>query len=413
MNGTTSHPPALTPPTNIHEAKLQNRLNIEACQTLIEIQSQTENPLHDSAPMDNNLMGKLKIAINRWLANSEIKDPPPPNSTICGITEYRNKKLLIETNSHKATIWLKANATQILQPLLGHLIKVLDRLYQVVARFMPVQFQMNAEGIRKLEISANLPADSISHVTWLKNPEHRSPSQSCANVKIHCSSTMDANTLILGSGHISHMGSQLHIHKEIRTPRTCNRCQRYSHFTQDCKEESSTCAKCSKAHRTMECTTRRTKCTPCGSTDHQTNNEKCTKRIKHKNATIDKKPEALTPYYITDEQWTWGLCDNVQLNQTQDVECIQSACRPNVINTCFRCTHAQSNSRPFQQHTLTSSGFQHKPLQTGTNNTPLGHRVPHDTPSPALSPPHQPSPTDQQTSGNQNEQATQPTSFHP
>ena len=95
MNGTTSRPPALTPPTNIHEAKLQNRLNIEACQTLIEIQSQTENPLHDAAPTDNNSTGKLKIAINRWLANSEIEDPPPPNSTSVGSpnAETRNCSL--------------------------------------------------------------------------------------------------------------------------------------------------------------------------------------------------------------------------------------------------------------------------------------------------------------------------------
>ena len=94
----------------------------------------------------------------------------------------------------------------------------------------------------------------------------------------------------------------------------------------------------------MECTTGRTKCTPCRSTDHQTNDEKCTERIEHENATIDKKPEALTPYYIMDERWTWGLRDNIQPNRTQDVKRIQPARRPDVINTRFGRTHAQPNS---------------------------------------------------------------------
>ena len=185
--------------------------------------------------------------------------------------------------------------------VLLHPIKVLGRLYQVVTRFMLIQFQTNTEGVCKLEISANLPEKSISHVTWLKNPECRAPGQKCTNVKIHCKSAEDTNHLILGSGRISHMGSQLCIHKDIRTPGTCNHCQKYSHIAPDCKEASPTCGKCGEDHRGAECTTGHIKCTPCGSTDHQTNDEKCPEHIVCENAVIDKKPEAHTPYYITDE----------------------------------------------------------------------------------------------------------------
>ena len=144
---------------------------------------------------------------------------------------------------------------------------------------MPVQFQTNEEGAQELEISTNLPMESISHMTWLKNPERRSPGQHCANVKIHCRSAEDANTLILSSRRILHMGSQLHIHKDIRMPGTCNWCQNYSHIALNCKEELPICAKCSEPHRTMECTTGHTKCTPCGSMAHQTNDERCPERI--------------------------------------------------------------------------------------------------------------------------------------
>ena len=181
---------------------------------------------------------------------------------------------------------------------------------------MLVQFQMNEEGAQELEISANLPVESISHVTWLKNPERRSPGQHCANVKIHCRSAEDANTLILSSGQISHMGSQLRINKDIRTPGTCNQCQNYSHIVPNCKDKSPICAKCGEPHRTMECTTGHTKCTPCRSMAHQTNDKRCPECIARENATIDKKPEALTPYFITDKRWTWGMTDNDLSNHT-------------------------------------------------------------------------------------------------
>ena len=409
MNGSVSRPPALVPPANIQEAKIQNRLSIEACQTLIEIQTQAADSQSDTILSDANSTGKIKTAINTWLANSEIEDPPPPNSTIRAVTQYRNNKLLIETNSRPAAKWLKDNAARVLQPIVGHLVKVLGRLYQVIARFMPIQFQPNAEGIRELEISANLPEDSISHVAWLKNPERRTSSQTRANIKIHCKSAEDANKLILGSGRISHMGSQLRLHKDIRTPGTCNCCQKYGHIAPDCKDELPTCAKCGEDHRSMECTTGRTKCTPCGSTDHQTNHEKCPQRIERENAALDKRPEALTPYYVTDERWTWGFPDNDQPTHNMDAERPQYDRRPNAINTRQGRIHTQTRGRTTQQNTLINSGFYRKPLLSGTNNTPLGHKTLADTTPPESLPPHRaPTPT-QQASSSQNVQPTQPT----
>ncbi len=186
MSRMISHPPTQLPLTSVYKAKLQNRINIEACQILMEIQAQMENPPTDPTSPDAFSMGKTKTAINNWLANRGIEDPLLPNSTIRAITEYRKNKILIKTNNCMTAQWLKANAMGIIQPLIGRPIKVLGRLHQVIAQFMPVQFQTNEESIRKLEISANLPAGSISHVTWLKNPKHRTPGQTRANAKIHC-----------------------------------------------------------------------------------------------------------------------------------------------------------------------------------------------------------------------------------
>src|SRR5258706_14846257 len=99
INGTNYRPTAQLPPANIHEAKLQNRLNIGACQILIEIQAQNEDPPSDSAPTAPDLTGKIKIAANNWLANRDGDDPPPPNSIIKTVTQYRNTKPPIETNT--------------------------------------------------------------------------------------------------------------------------------------------------------------------------------------------------------------------------------------------------------------------------------------------------------------------------
>ena len=408
LNGSSSRPPALTPPANIQEAKIQNRLSIEACQTLIEFQTQAEDTQRDSILADANSTGKIKTAINTWLANSEIEDPPPPNSTIRAITQYRNNRLLIETNSRAAAKWLKDNATRVLQPTLGRPVKVLGRLYQVIARFMPVQFQTNDEGIRELEISANLPVDSISHVAWLKNPERRAPSQNFANIKIHCKNAEDANKLILGSGRISHMGSQLRLHKDIRTPGTCNQCQKYGHILPDCKDESPTCAKCGEGHRSMECTTGRTKCTPCGAEGHQTNDAKCPNRIERENAAINKKPEAHTPYYVTDERWTWGFPDGDTPNRIANAERTLHERRMPVINTRQGRIPPQPRGRTIQQSTLINNGFQRLPLLSGTNNTPLGRKAPNDSTPPTPSSFHRDSTSSQRASTSQSVQPTQP-----
>jgi len=226
--------------------------------------------------------------------------------------------------------------------------------------FMPVQFQTNAEGICKLETSANLPVESISHITWLKNPKHRSPSQ---------------------------------------------------HIVLDCKEELPTCAKCGKAHQTMECTAGCTKCMPCRSMDHQTNNKRCPECIDCENTMIDKKPKALTPYYIMDKHWTWGLPNNNLPNCNTDLEHMQHNHRPYVINMCQGCNHPQPRGQTIQQCMLISSSFHCKPVQTGTNNTPLGHKL--CVTHPLLhSPHHQASTSNQQASKSQSAQPTKPTNTH-
>ena len=293
--------------TTIHEAKIQNRLNISDCQIMIEIQSDKDDIIKDTFPAESNPYGKIKATLNQWLANTDEENPAPRHSNIRAITQYRKNKILIETGSRETAVWIKQNGTQFIQKLLGHPIKILGRLYPVVARFMPVLFSTNEEGVRDLEGSANLPANTISHVTWIKNPDSRKQGQTYANVKIFCKTPETANQLIIEAGRFKHLGSNLRIHKDIKAPSPCNRCQRYGHISADCPETRSTCGKCAEEHRTHECQSSNSKCTPCGSTEHQTNDMHCPQRITRERAILAKNPEALSPYYSDSKNWfTFG-----------------------------------------------------------------------------------------------------------
>jgi len=280
---------------------IQNRLNITACQILVEIQVLNVNtPIIEDQDKVNPL-GQIKATINQWINSYNGAVPPPKKSSIHALTPYCNKKLLIETNSAVTVVWMKDHCGEFLKSIFSHPVKILGRLYPVVARFMPIAFSTNDICACELENSAKIPAHSISHVTWIKNPLNRSPMQQYANVKIYCTSAEATNCLILATGQFRHLSSYLRIHKDIKEPNMCNRCQQYCHITTDCKEENPTCAKCMEDHFTSKCTSTATQCTPCGSNEHWTNSNECPEWKACKAAILNKSPKALSPYYITNK----------------------------------------------------------------------------------------------------------------
>ena len=157
--------PTIPSPDSIREAKIVNKLNINECQTLIEVKAEINNVLKSIFPTVENPTLKIKTEINKWLATFvEDSPPPPPKSTVRSVTQYHNNKILIETTSKESSAWLKQNGSPFLNTLFGHPVLVLGRLYLVIARFMPVLFHTNEESTQELEISTNLPANSISQV---------------------------------------------------------------------------------------------------------------------------------------------------------------------------------------------------------------------------------------------------------
>ena len=218
---------------------------------------------------------------------------------------------------------------------------------------MPTHFQTDPAGLRELETSAKLDPHSITRATWIKDPSCRTLNQRCANIKVFCETPEAANSLIMSSP--QHLGSQLCTHKDIKVPSTCLKCQQYGHFAMNCAEMLPTCGRCGDGHPTLECDTHATtKCTPCGSNDHQTNNPECPKHQNWENALLLKDPETLMPYYTTNERWTWGLPQKGDVTPENPPPAPKRPSRP---------THPQGPMRQPQhalqrQGTLLRSGFQ-------------------------------------------------------
>ena len=364
-----------SPPTQVttaHEARILNRLNISDRQIMLEVQSEKDNILKDAFPHETDPYGKIKSALNSWIENSDESNPPPKESNIRAISKYRKNKILIEANTVAAATWIKQNCDQFLQQLIGHPVKILGRMFPVVARFMPVLFRTDDKGARDLENSANLPPNSITRVSWIKNPESRTDGQRYANVKIFCSSANHANQLILEAGRFKHLGSNLRIHKDIKAPSTCNRCQTYGHISTGCPDESPTCARCAGSHHGTKCTSNAIKCTPCGSGTHQTNDENCPERKSRESAILNKNPETLSPYYTTYEPWTWGLNKTDSNHESPNQEPSKNTPSASASSMRQKKGNQQPKGKQGQQSTLFDGGIQRQQPPTGPNSNPIG-----------------------------------------
>jgi hypothetical protein len=286
--------------------RLLNQLNIKACQLMVEFEADTHTKVPKPSPQSNDPTLIIRNAINTWLSSLEDQNGPlPTNAKARSIKIFGNSCLFIKMNSVEAVNWMKANPNHIIGDILKCKTRVLTRTYAVIARFVPVTFKPTATNLKLVEDDLSLPNSSIEEAVWIKHPSKHSKVQKYANLKILCSTPEAANTLITRPTYI--LGSHLSIQKDIKTPGVCNKCQQYSHIVRDCKEMKDTCGQCAGEHQTSLCiNTTECKCTPCGSTEHTTNHPECPVYQQHKTSMIDWDPEAMSPYYLTQEEWTWG-----------------------------------------------------------------------------------------------------------
>ena len=110
----------------------------------------------------------------------------------------------------------------------------------------------------------------------------------------------------------------------------------------------------------------RSKCTPCGTSDHQTNDIACPQRIAREKVIRERKPEQLTPYFITAERWTW---DRPSISPTETFD-NSSHQHHRIYRNGTR--HGKNTARPSKTpSTLHHFGLSNRPTQTGANSIPL------------------------------------------
>jgi hypothetical protein len=161
--------PPSTPNTPM-EAHLHNRINIKACQVMIEIQSEQEDLLHTAYPDESHPFNKLKQAVDAWIStNKDNTTGPPANSIIHSIKQYHMNRFLIEVNKHKTADWIREHPES-LHDIFKNKVRILNCLYPVVACFMPTHFQTDPVGLHKLESSIKLDPHSIVQASWIKDP---------------------------------------------------------------------------------------------------------------------------------------------------------------------------------------------------------------------------------------------------
>ena len=187
------------------------------------------------------------------------------------------------------------------------------RTYAIVLHFVPCSglFDPSLKAhLREVEVKNNLPANSIISASRCKCPEKRSPNQKMANLKVFCANPKAANMFITGCIRVDdHLVT---VHKDIRLPIRCIKCQEYGHMHDSCirVEKCATCA--SVSHPTSSCTNASAPlCMSCGTgLGHASSSPKCPVFVKKCAALDDRSPENAMDYFPTNEAWTWSTTPN-------------------------------------------------------------------------------------------------------
>jgi len=270
---------------------------IKERQLLVDVDPDHPNIKEDSPR--NEVITFLQQAL------TPLEDDSAPSLKIKALTKLRNGGLVLELPSTEAVKWIKdpLRKANFLRKLDGKA-RIKDRLFNVVVPFVPVFTDLSDPDIqRKIEQENGLPEDSVSSIKWIKDPSRRSFKQRVAHTLLSLTSPQAANKLISVGLYLNH--TKLRTHKDKKEPLCCLKCQRWGHFSKDCKEEKDTCGTCGGPHHEHFCNAYQTNyCVNCKSSLHGSSDRGCPNYMKRLNELNAKIPENATPYFPTDEPWT-------------------------------------------------------------------------------------------------------------
>ena len=211
----------------------------------------------------------------------------PQNPSRCLLTSAKKNPLLLNEINQKAEIH--------------------PRVYLVIFRFVPCNRGFDPsddDHLHSIERDNDLPAHSISAVSWCKCLDKCSPNQAMATLKVACTNPDTANRLL--TGRIRVVNHLVTVQKDIRIPIRYVKCQGYGHIQDSCIGVDK-CANCTSEFHRSDASDRPPACVSYGpGSQHPSTSLACPVFLKKCNALDECFPENSMPYFPPNNSWTWA-----------------------------------------------------------------------------------------------------------
>jgi hypothetical protein len=295
-NPTTSMPPSATRPA------ILNRRPITKKQILIDFERNSNLP-QPKALSELEWVTKANVAIDAIFKDSSGETPKPK---VVATSRLRNGGIVLELDNADSASEIRARKSTFAQHL-GVGWQVKEKLYTVMGKFIPVNYDWSRSGIldRICEESGLEPGGIVS-ARWMVDPTRRRPEQTVANVILKFREPDITNRAIRDGLLIA--GKRIHVQLLETEPMRCLNCQDTTtgHLAADCRNPAA-CANCGHAHRTAECKVRsdpsQYRCIPCKSAGHASWDRNCPTFRRRLNNMKSTKNDYR--YIVTEEEWTW------------------------------------------------------------------------------------------------------------
>ena len=325
--------------------------------------------------------------VQRALTN--LQDQSGPTLQARALIHLQNGGYVIELTSAKAAAWVRDPIRkQILTQSLGGNACIKDRLYNLLVPFVPITGNINNEHmLRDIEKTNDIPANSITQMHWIKDPQKRGRNQCVAHTQMSLNSPKAANKLIRDSMYFDF--GILRPYKDKKEPLCCLKCQHWGHMAKNCTKTKDTCGTCASEHCHSKCNSYCTYyCMNCRSPSHSSSDKECPEYKTQLEALNARTPENSMLYFPTEELWT-----QVSLPPKPTGPIIHS--QPPVEGTPQQCPaviQQRTIDWMLQRQTDRPQHSTSAPIVNGRMLVPLGSSKPNRTPT-TPSPKHQTSPS--------------------
>ncbi|KAI0026639.1 hypothetical protein K488DRAFT_22400, partial [Vararia minispora EC-137] len=206
----------------------------------------------------------------------------------------------------QAATWVRSEGKSDFHEAIPIHATVKERLFHVMALFVPLHFQPEQErDLREIEHVNQIDPESIIRARWVKPTHFRREGQEVGHAILTFASAETANKLLLNGMVIC--GKRISGTKMKKEPIRCLKCQTYGHFANACMATEDTCGKCGEKHRTADCKNPfGTFCVSCQTNDHASRDRVCPEFQRKCEAYDSHHPENGLAFFPTDEPWTWA-----------------------------------------------------------------------------------------------------------